>query len=236
MPDLPQKHDYQANSNKAKAAQAKPPKPKPEKVVVSEVVVEKQTLGQKFKATFLDKEFFTQLVKDVYRNRVVPNAKNMVFDTGMEMLKQSVYKTGDPRAILDPRNIAQNMVGGMTRFTYNAPVQRSMPYPNAIPTSATMMTRAAQPQNAMTRRYGRPSGDNYIIPTREEADLALETMVDFIEAYGVATMQDYQEILGVPIDPLGAMWGWTNLRDAEIIQHRGGFVINLPQAEPLQIG
>lgn len=233
MPDIPSKTDYQGNSNKDKEkAKAAKPEKIVEKVVVGTVIVEKKTLGKKFKDTFLDKEFFLNMARGVYRNRIVPNAKNMLFDTGMEMLKQSVYRSGDPRAIFDP---AKSVI---SKFTYNAPVQHNMPYPNSIPVQSMLAGSPGvmqQPQAIGPRRYGRPDGENFILSTREEADLVLETLVDYIETYDVATLQDLHEMLGVKTDQLANMWGWTNLKGATITQRREGWVVNLPQAEPINV-
>lgn len=224
MADLPQKHDY-SNSNKSKQAPVAKKKAPVEPVVVSEVIVVKKTLGQKFKDTFLDKDFFIGMAKGVYRNRVLPNAKNMLFDTGMEVLKQSVYRNGDPRAIFDPKSLA-------TRFSYSTPVQRSMPYPG----TQQMLPPGPRSQAQQTvRRYGGMYGDNYHIPTLPEAKLVLETMVDILEQHDFVTVQDFQELLRVEIDPLGPMWGWTDLRTVKVEQSRNGFYINLPPPQALDL-
>ncbi len=59
-------------------------------------------------------------------------------------------------------------------------------------------------------------------------------MNDIIETYEVASVADLQDLVGLPSSHVDNKWGWINLHDVQIRQIREGYVIDLPQAEPMQ--
>ena len=89
------------------------------------------------------------------------------------------------------------------------------------------------------RRDSRPlprSGydcDEYILESRSEAEAVLSQMDDIIEKYGTVSAADFYDLIGVRCDYTANKYGWQNIRNASVIPVRGGYVIKLPRAIPL---
>lgn len=223
--------DYQSNSkNKQTATPGEPNTPdRPEikKLVTNDVIVPKKTLGTKFKDTFFDGDFFKGLVFHVYKDKIVPNAKNILFDTGYEIWKGVVFRNGGGIfQALDPRAI----VG---RYNYNAPVQRpQLGMPMGMPQLG--LPQPGAPINATPRAASRAMGRSYITATRKEAEDVLTAMVDIIDSdYKVVSVAEVEGMLGLEADFTKRAWGWFGVSDARISQIPEGYLLELPQPEQL---
>ena len=95
------------------------------------------------------------------------------------------------------------------------------------------------------RRDDRPSGglartrDNYryddiILESRAEADEVLERMCELIDMYGMVSVADLYELVGISGNYTDNNYGWTSLRTAEPVRHRDGWLLKLPKAGPLK--
>lgn len=198
--------NYQSNSDKSKEPKSdKPDRQKVEKVISGEVVKRKKPLGQKFKELFISadaKSVFMYVCSDV----LLPAARNMIVDASTKGIERMMY--GD-------RAIQRRDYGTSSRYSYNRPVDRS-----ALRSGGSSSSR--QSSNM------RQSREEVILSSRGEADLVIERMNDLIEAYGQASMADFNELVGFSSSHIDEKWGWRDIRDVEVRQIREGWLIDLP--------
>lgn len=199
--------DYQ-NSNKSKQDVSKE-KPTNEKVVVGDVVVQKKTLGKKFRETFIEVDLHSVL-RYITVDVLIPAAKNMFVEASTKGVERLIYG--------DTASVRRTNVLGAQKVSYNRPVTRGYRHD-------TRMVRSQIPTN--------PFRSDLILADRDEAELVLERMNDIIDAYDVASVADLNELVGLQTSPLDNKWGWLYLGEARIRQTREGFLLDLPSAEPI---
>lgn len=75
--------------------------------------------------------------------------------------------------------------------------------------------------------------NNVIFETRGEAEEVLSKMDEMIETYQLVSVADFYEMAGLPSEFTDNKYGWTNIRNAEPVKVRDGWVIKLPKAMPI---
>lgn len=73
-----------------------------------------------------------------------------------------------------------------------------------------------------------------ILDSRVEAEETLDSLIELISTYDVATKRELLSLIGEPHSFTDEDWGWTDLRGARI--HRigqRGYLLDLPRPEPL---
>lgn len=74
--------------------------------------------------------------------------------------------------------------------------------------------------------------DDIILDTRREAEDVLNRMDDLIDNYGMVSVADLYDLVGVSGNYTDNKYGWTNLRNAEVRRCRDGYLLKLPKALP----
>lgn len=74
--------------------------------------------------------------------------------------------------------------------------------------------------------------DDIILDTRREAEDVLNRMDDLIDNYGMVSVADLYDLVGVTGNYTDNKYGWTNLRNAEVRRCREGYLLKLPKALP----
>lgn len=208
MPEI-NSEQYPANSHVAKGELVNGNPKKVEKVIKGNVVQKKKTFGQKMARTFLEddtKSVWGYLLYDV----LIPAAKATISDMvsgGVEMLLFGTAK-GRPA-----RNRNEN----------KSYVSYSSYYTNPAPKTSLRDNR----------NRARMNFDDIILETRWEAEEVLSHMIDLIENYGVASVADLYELVGITGSFTDNKYGWTNLSSATVSRVRDGYLINLPNAQPI---
>ena len=77
------------------------------------------------------------------------------------------------------------------------------------------------------------SYDDIILETRGEAELVVDRMREYIDSYGIVTVAELYEFIGVTKDYTTRNYGWTNLDTARVNRVRDGYLLVLPQAMPI---
>jgi hypothetical protein len=75
--------------------------------------------------------------------------------------------------------------------------------------------------------------DDIIIPTRGEAELVLDKLIDLTIDYREATVADLYELTGVDAAFTDRKYGWRDLRSAKVVRCKTGYIIDLPPTELL---
>lgn len=77
------------------------------------------------------------------------------------------------------------------------------------------------------------SYNDIIIETRGEAEDVLARMDELIDQYGLVSVADLYDLVGITGNYTDNKYGWTNIRSAEVVRVRDGYVLKLPKALPL---
>lgn len=83
--------------------------------------------------------------------------------------------------------------------------------------------------------YGRSrySYDDIILQSRGEAEEVLDRMSEMIDTYGIVSVADMYDLVGIATNYTDNKYGWTNLRNAEPIRVTNGYMLKLPKAGPI---
>lgn len=75
--------------------------------------------------------------------------------------------------------------------------------------------------------------DDLEFDSRGEADAVLTGMLETIDQYGVVSVADMYDMADVTAPYTGNRYGWTSLRNAEVVRVRNAYIIKLPKAKPI---
>lgn len=198
--------DYPSNSNKEKT---KPDK-KVEKIVSGVVVKQKKGLGKRFSENFLgddSKNVGTYVLYDVF----IPAAK----ETIVEMVKSAI----EMLMFGERRNRSRSSSGG-SYTSYGSYFKT----PDRRPDGRREISRQGR---------ARHDFDEIMISDRGEAEKVLFHLYDLCEDYGMASVADFYDLVGIDSNFTDQKYGWTDLRGVTVERVRGGYIIDLPRAKPL---
>ena len=78
------------------------------------------------------------------------------------------------------------------------------------------------------------SFDDVLLDSRADAEEVLNGLIDIVEKYGVVSVADLYDLVGIVGVYTDNKYGWTDLRTARIERDRSGaYYIKLPRALPL---
>lgn len=72
--------------------------------------------------------------------------------------------------------------------------------------------------------------DDIILESRGEAEEVLTRMDELIETYGMVSVADLYDLVGKTCNYTDNKYGWTNVRNAEPVRVRDGYMLKLPKA------
>ena len=75
--------------------------------------------------------------------------------------------------------------------------------------------------------------DDIILDSRGEAEEVLTRMDELIDTYGNVSVADLYDLVGKSSEYTDNKYGWTNIRNAEPIRVRNGYMLKLPKALPI---
>mgnify|MGYP000009259717 FL=1 len=78
--------------------------------------------------------------------------------------------------------------------------------------------------------------DDIILESRADADDVLDAMSDLIETYESVSVADLYDLIGIDVSGRYTYndYGWTSLRNAEIVEVHEGYWIKLPRPRPIK--
>lgn len=196
--------DFPSNSHKSKEETKKQEK-KVEKVTSGKVVKQKKSLGKKFAETFLGDNIESVSSYIIY-DIIIPAAKNMISDTvsnGIEMLL-----FGQTRGSRTRRDRGKSYVS----------------YSNYYKDRDRYRDRQISQRNRARHNF-----DDIILESRGEAEEVLSHLVDLTEDYGMASVADLYDLVGVTSNFTDNKYGWDNLSSGRVVPVRGGYLLELPR-------
>jgi hypothetical protein len=195
--------DYTPNSHKFRKENKEPEKKKLEKVVSGNVKSKKKNEIWK--------------LADVFISEDVENVKSYIL---MDVLVPSVKK-----AISDivTNGIDMILYGDTSHSKRNSPASRV--------SYRSYYNRDRDRHSARTR-----SGYAYedvILESRGEAEEVLVRMDELMDTYGIVSVSDFYELVGISSNYTDNKYGWTDIRSAKTIRTKDGYMIKMPRAMPL---
>ena len=188
------------------------PEKRNEKVVSGEVVRKKKGVLSKFKETFTGEDAHS-VGSFVFFEVVVPAIKTTVSDAISQGVERMLF--GDSRG--------GSRSSGSSRSTTYTPYNR--------------MYRGREseqrPRHLSPRGRSTHSFDEIIMDSRGEAEEVLDRLTENVREFGVATVSDLYDLVGISKDYTDYKWGWANLRDARVRRVREGYLLDLPSTEPI---
>ena len=200
--------DYRPNSNRFKEEQKNVQEKRVEKpVVTGKVVAKKKSALSKIADEFISED--AKNVKSyVFGEVLIPAMKKAISDIVTDGIDIILY--GGSR-------------GDRKRSTSDRVSYRSY-YEGGSRSSRETRTLAT------SNRY---DTDDIVLTSRAEAQEVLDRMDELMDAYGLVRVADLYDLVGITGNYTDNKYGWTNIRNAEIVRVRDGYIIKMPRAIPI---
>lgn len=75
--------------------------------------------------------------------------------------------------------------------------------------------------------------DDIILDNRGEAEEVLSRMDELVATYGLVSVADLYDLVGIAGNYTDNKYGWTDIRSAQVARVRDGYMLKLPKALPL---
>lgn len=107
---------------------------------------------------------------------------------------------------------------------------------NSLYRPKTVINQGSISQN-LSSLYQNPTKgfrlQDVVVPTRGDAELVIDALSEKIDIYGVATVGDYYDAVGIQTSSIDFKYGWVNLSSADKHRTFDGYAIILPTPKPL---
>lgn len=198
--------DYKPNSHRAKAEEAAKTEKKVEKVVSGTVKTKKKTEISKFKDLFISEDagnVKSYIIMDV----LIPALKKAISDIVTDGVSMILY-------------------GGTGGSGHSRSTSSFVSYDKYARRDDDRRYNSSRTRNGY-------SYDDVIVDSRGEAEEVLTRMEELIDMYGTVSVADLYDLVGISGNYTDNKYGWTNIRNAEPIRVRDGYMLKLPKALPL---
>ena len=213
MAEIP---DYKPNSKKYREEQEKnktEDKKKVEKVINGTARVKKKSELRKFADNFVSEDVDnvkSYLVKDV----IIPSAIDLIEDIVVGGIRTLLRGDAGRRDSRDRRSSGSPSYINYTRY------------------SDRRDDRNSRNDNRTRSGYGY---NDVIVDSRADAEAVIEQMDGIVDTYGMVSVADLYDLVGMSSNYTDNNYGWTNIRNAEPVRLRdGGWMIRMPRAIPIK--
>ena len=197
---------YKPNSNKYKEEKALAEKreKKVEKVVTGKVITKKEGFFSK-----MFKGFISEDAKDVksyvFGDVLIPAIKKAISDIVTDGIDIILY--GESRGKRG-RSTAE-------KISYRSYYDRNDSHRRPVAS------------------YNDYSYDSIILSSRGEAEEVLARMDELMDTYGLVSVADLKDLVGINGNYTDNKYGWTSIKSAEVVRVRDGYTIKMPRAVPI---
>lgn len=197
---------YQPNSHKYKneKGQAQSEKKKVEKAIQGTVKVKKSNELRKITDIFISEDI-ANVKSYIVMDVLIPTIKKAVSDIIKNGIDMILYGSVSPTR----SNSTANRISYSKYYDDNRNTVRD------------------------SRAKSGFRSDDIIFDNRGEAEIVLSRMDELIDTYGIVTIADLYDLAGVTGDYTTNNYGWTNIRSAEVVRVRDGYIIKMPKAMPI---
>lgn len=200
---------YQPNSRKFKEEQKEAAeKKKVEKVITGTAKIKKKSEIRKFTDVFVSEDA-SNVKSYIFSDVLIPAIKKLVSDIVTDGVDMILYG-GTGR-----RDRSQN--SKLPYISYNRFSDRR-----------DDRRQINEPRPSVGYSFG-----DVTLPTYGEAQGVLSAMDDLIARYGVVSVADLYDLVGVTGNFTDNKYGWMNISNAEAVRVRDGYMLKLPKAAPI---
>lgn len=196
--------NYKPNSHKSKVETKEIVEKKVEKVTTGVVKTKKKTGFKK--------------LTDVFISEDAANVGN--------------YIVGDVLIPVIKKAVSDIVTNGIDMILYGES-GRTKRSTNATYVSYNDYSRRRDSRDDNRRTRTGYSYDDIILDSRSEAEEVLTRMEELIDQYGMVSVADLYDLVGITGNYTDNKYGWTNIRSAEPIRVRDGYMLRLPKALPI---
>lgn len=198
--------NYTPNSHKYHAEQQQKEKKKVEKVIKGKAKIKKKSELHKF--------------TDIFISEDIANVKSYIF---MDVLVPAIKKA-----------VSDIITDGVDMILYGEKGSRRTSKAGKISYRDYYDRRDSDrySRNEIRTRSGY-GYDDVIVDTRGEAEDVLARMDELMDEYQVVSVADLYDLVGASCNYTDNNYGWTNIRNAEIVRVRNGYMIKMPKALPI---
>lgn len=194
---------------------------KVEKIVEGNVIRRKKPLGRRFAETFIGGNAKTVLAYIVFEV-LVPAAKDTIADVVTQGIERTLYG--------DARSTTRRGGGG-----YRPGRSEYVAYNRYATPGSSQGSRTREREDPRMSQRGRAAHDfdEIILDSIGEANEVIEQLIELISRFERATVADLYDLVGIDSTHTDYKWGWTDLRGARATRVGRGYLLDLPQPEPM---
>lgn len=196
--------DYKPNSHKAKAERSTEERKPIEKVVRGTVKTKPKSSLSKFTGGFISDEA-SNLKRYAVEEVLIPSLKKAISDIVKDGIDMIMY--GETRG-------RRSSSGSSSYVSYRDYSRRD---------------DDRRDRTASRTRSGY-TPDDIVLESRGEAEDVLTRMDELIETYGCVSVADLYDLIGKTCQYTDNKYGWFNIRNAEPVRVRDGWLLKLPKA------
>lgn len=213
--EKPIRTNYPSNSHKNQVTPAAQPDRTPvPKVIQGNAVARQKGLGKQIQQAFIMDDTKT-VGQYILFDVVIPTTKKLIMDMGNEFLSRMLNGTGSSR---------------ISRDSFGRPTSKS--YGSYFGGSSRRDREDERPMS--NRARATHDFDEIELDTRAEAEEVLGAMGDRLDQYGMVTLTDLYDMVGITGSFADDKWGWVDLRGSEAVRTRSGkYVLSLPKPKPM---
>lgn len=198
--------NYTPNSHRFKEMQKnKAEKKKVEKVVTGKVITKKKSELSK--------------VRDVFLSEDIHNVKTYIL---MDVLVPTIKKA-----------ISDIVRDGVDMLLYGESGKKKSSSNSSYVSYRDYSRNDERRYSSSTRTTSRYNLDEIVLGTRGEAEQVIQSMDDLIDNYGIVSVADLFDLVGVTSEYTDNRYGWTSVRSAEPVRVKDGYIIRLPKPIPI---
>lgn len=190
-------------SNSFKSKELEAKQPEKKLTKVANAKLKKKSEIQKIAETFVAEDL-NKVKNAVLMDVIVPAVKKVISDIVTNGIDMLLYG-----------EVKHNKTTTTSKIGYN-----SM-YNSQNQTNTARVARSSYIYN------------DIILSSRGEAEEVLNQMNEIIGTYGVVSVADLCEIVGVTGEFTDNKYGWSDIRDAYVERSKDGYMLKLPRALPI---
>lgn len=204
------KTDYQPNSHRSKESgrtTKNNEKKRAEKVVKGKVRTKKKSELQKLKSNIISEEA-ADLKSYIFSDILIPSIKDVIEDTVINSVRMLL------RGETNTRRAGSS---GVSRISYNK----------------ISDSRSRERSYSTSRARVGYSFDDVVLETRGEAEEVIDNLEEMLDMYGIVSIADMYDLVGIEPRNTDFKYGWTNIRNAEPVRVSDGYLLKMPRVMPI---
>lgn len=195
--------EYKSNSHKARERKNEPVAEKKVEKIISGSAKSKKKSGLQKITNVLVPEDVDDVKSYIFEDIVVPAVKDIILDA--------------VRAFLGVNGNSRGKSSSASKVSYRKYYD----------------DRERKDSGSGNRTRSGYEYDDIILDNRGEAEDVLSRMDELIATYGVVSVADFYDLVGITGNYTDNKYGWSDIRNASVVRVRDGYMIKLPKALPL---